>query len=131
MTTRPDEIRNFYDRTMAAASPAVKALYIALSEENSAGLRAVLTDDFTFKSPLAEFDSPEGYVDMVSRFGGWVETGRFLVDGDHVAHTFVYHMTVPGQADIPVCEVFEMRDGLIRSSRAYNNAADFPSPEAC
>lgn len=39
-------------------------------------------------------------------------------------------MTAPGQADIPVCEVFELRDGLIRSSRAYNNAADFP-PEEC
>ena len=127
MTTAPNEIRKHYDKTMTAAPRAVKAFYTALSEEDS----AVLTDDFTFKSPLAEFDTPEGYVDMVSRFGGWVETGRFLVDGDHVAHAFVYHMTAPGRADIPVCEIFELRDGRIRSSRAYNNAADFPSPEAC
>lgn len=130
MTNSPKEISKFYDRTMARAPEAVKNFYVALSEENSEKLRSVLTDDFTFKSPLAEFDTPEGYVSMVSKFGGWVETSRFVVDGNHVAHTFVYHMTAPGKADIPVCEVFELADGRIRSSRAYNNAADFPVANA-
>lgn len=64
---------------------------------------------------------------MVGRFGGWVESRRLIVSGDHVAHEFLYHMTEPGDADIPICELFELRDGKIRSSRAYNNAADFPS----
>ena len=129
MTEAPQEIKTFYNNTMAEAPAAVKTFYVALSERDSEKLRAVLTDDFTFKSPLAEFDSPDGYVNMVGKFGGWVETLRFIIDGDHVAHTFVYHMTAPGQADIPICEVFELKDGRIRSSRAYNNAADFPSSD--
>ena len=123
----PTDVETFYGGTMANAPDAVKTFYLALSQQDSNRLRSVLTDDFTFKSPLAEFDTPEGYVSMVGKFGGWVETLRMIIDGDHVAHTFVYHMTEPGQADIPVCEVFELRDGRIRSSRAYNNAADFPS----
>ena len=129
MTDAPKEMQAFYDGTLAKAPAAVKTFYVALSEQDSEKLRSVLTDDFTFKSPLAEFDSPEGYVSMVGKFGGWIEASRILVDGDQVAHTFVYHMTAPGQADIPICEVFELRDGRIRSSRAYNNAADFPSTD--
>ncbi len=123
------DIEAYYDSTMAAAPEAVKTFYLSLSAGDAKRLRAVLCDDFTFESPLASFDTPEGYVDMVGRFGGWVETSRFIVSGDHVAHTFVYHMTAPGKADIPVCEVFELEDGRIRSSRAYNNAADFPAEE--
>ena len=126
MTSSPREFRSFYDKTMAKAPEAVKTFYVALSEQDGPKLRSVLTDDFTFKSPLAEFDTPEGYVTMVGKFGGWVETSGMIVDGDQVAHTFVYHMTEPGQADIPICEVFQLRDGRIHSSRAYNNAADFP-----
>ena len=129
MTEAPQEIETFYDGTMAKAPTAVKTFYLALSEQDSEKLRSVLTDDFTFKSPLAEFDTPDGYVSMVGKFGGWVETSHFIVEGNHVAHTFVYHMTVPGKADIPVCEIFELENGRIRSSRAYNNAADFPSPK--
>ena len=64
---------------------------------------------------------------MVGAFAGWVDTSRLIVDGNHVAHAFTYHMTAPGTADIPMCEVFELEDEKIISSRAYNNPADFPA----
>lgn len=128
MTDAPREIRTYYDATLARAPEAVKTFYLALSEQDGGLLRSVLTDDFTFESPLAAFDTPEGFVAMVGQFGGWVETSRCLVDGDLVAHTFVYHMTAPGRAEIPTCELFELAGGRIRASRAYNNPADFPAP---
>lgn len=127
MTTAPQNPKAFYDRSMAGAPDAVRAFYVALTRQDGDGLRAVLADDFTFASPLASFDSPEGFVQMVGAFGGWVETSRMIVDGDQVAHTFTYHMTAPGKADIPMCEVFELKDGKLASSRAYNDPADFPS----
>ena len=131
MNKAPEYPEMYYAGTMAKAPHAVRMFYTALSERNSKKLRSILTDDFTFKSPLAEFETPEGYVDMVGKFGGWVETLDFIVESNRVAHTFVYHMTDPGVADIPICEVFELKNGLIKSSRAYNNAADFPSPDGC
>lgn len=129
MINAPQDAEAFYEGTMAKAPQAVKAFYTSLTEQDGGRLRSILDDDFTFKSPLAEFDTPEGFVSMVGRFGGWVETLRCIVDGDHVAHTFVYHMTAPGVADIPMCEVFELRNGQILSSRAYNNPGDFPAED--
>lgn len=125
--SQPADPRALYERTMAAAPPAVRAFYLALTQQDPAALLDTLCQDFTFQSPLASFDNPEGFVQMVSSFGGWVETGSCIVDGDAVAHTFTYHMTAPSVAEIPMCEVFQLRDGKIASSRAYNNPADFPS----
>ncbi len=123
--------KEFYGRTMAKAPEAVKTFYTALTGQDRELLLSSLTDDFTFKSPLAEFSTPEGYAEMVGRFGGWVETENFIIEGDYVVHTFTYHMTEPAQAQIPICELFTLRDGKIKSSRAYNDSADFPQPEAC
>ncbi|MBV1858033.1 MAG: NAD(P)H-dependent oxidoreductase [Nannocystaceae bacterium] len=123
----PENIESFYSDSMAKAPPAVMQWYLTLNQRDRKGLRATMTDDFTFHSPLGNFDSPAGYVDMVGKFGGWVETKRFIVEGDTVVHEFVYHMTDPGTADIPTLEIFEMRGGLIHASKVYNNPADFPS----
>ena len=124
----PDDIEAFYTTNMAKAPTAVMKWYLTLNQRDRDGLRQTMTDDFTFHSPLGDFDSPEGYVEMVGKFGGWVDTKRFIVEGDTVVHEFVYHMTDPGTADIPMLEIFDMRDGLIQASNVYNNPADFPSP---
>ncbi|MEO1224619.1 MAG: nuclear transport factor 2 family protein [Pseudomonadota bacterium] len=127
MITAPHDPQAFYANSMAAAPDAVRGFYTALTQQDARKLRMVLSDEFTFESPLASFDSPESFIQMVGSFGGWVETSRIIVDGDQVAHTFTYHMTAPGKADIPMCEVFELKGGKLVSSRAYNNPADFPS----
>ncbi|MGH1343570.1 MAG: NAD(P)H-dependent oxidoreductase [Nannocystales bacterium] len=125
--TEPTDIRAYYASTMAKAPAAVMQWYLTLNLRDSEGLRATMTSDFTFHSPLGDFDSPQGYVDMVGKFGGWVETKRLVIEGDTVVHEFVYHMTDPGSADIPTLEIFDMRGELICASNVYNNPADFPS----
>ncbi len=129
MTYALENPREYYGRTMARAPDAVRTFYTALTGQDRELLLSALTDDFTFKSPLSHFDSPEGFADMVGLFAGWVETKNFVIEGDNVVHTFTYHMTQPGKTDIPVCEVFALRNGKIVSSRAYNDSADFPQPE--
>ncbi|CAM2067119.1 Nuclear transport factor 2 family protein [Sulfidibacter corallicola] len=115
---------------MIEAPRPIETFYEALVEQNGEKLRTVLTDDFTFQSPMSRFDTPEGFVSMVVQFGGTVETPLAIVDGDRVACTFVYRMTSPGNADIPMCDIFELRDGRIKSVVNYANPADFPNPEA-
>ncbi len=131
MTDALDNPAKFYAHTMRRAPQVIRTWYTALTARDRESLLSILTDDFSFESPLARFDTPEEYADMVGRFGGWVETHKFVVDGDTVAHLFTYHMTEPGQTDIPICEVFTLRDGKIAASRAYNDSADFPQPEPC
>lgn len=127
-TNEPENIQAFYATTMAEVPPVIMQWYLTLNQRDAKGLRATMTDDFTFHSPLGDFDSPQGYVDMVGKFGGWVQTKRFISEGTTIVHEFVYHMTDPGVADIPILEIFELRDGLIRASNVYNNPADFPQP---
>lgn len=131
MTEAFQDPRAFYEKTMPDAHEAVRTFYTALTGQDRTMLLSCLTEDFTFKSPLAEFDTPEGYAEMVGRFGGWVESDQIIAADDRVVHTFTYHMTEPGKADIPICEVFHLEGDKIRSSRAYNDSADFPQPEAC
>ena len=128
MTEFPKDPERFYEETMPNAPKPIKHFYAALTQKNREKLLAVLAVDFSFVSPLAAFDNPAGFADMVGGFAGWVESERVVVDGDLVAHQFLYHMTEPGQAIIPMCEVFELENGRVRSSRAYNNVADFPQP---
>ncbi len=125
---QPDDIRSFYAQTMRKAPAAIMQWYLTLNQRDAKGLRATMTDDFTFHSPLGNFDTPEGYVEMVGAFGGWVETKRLVVEGTAVVHEFVYHMTDPSTADIPMLEIFDMKGDRIQASTVYNNPADFPSP---
>ncbi len=125
---QPDDIRSFYAQTMRKAPAAIMQWYLTLNQRDAKGLRATMTDDFTFHSPLGNFDTPEGYVEMVGAFGGWVETKRLVVEGTAVVHEFVYHMTDPATADIPMLEIFDMKGDRIQASTVYNNPADFPSP---
>lgn len=118
----------FYDDSMARAPEVIRSFYVALSSRNSEKLRSVLADDFRFVSPMATLESPEEYVGMVSGFGGWVETEQFIIEGDAVVHRFTLHMMEPAVADIPVCDVFTIKNGIISTVRAYNNPADFPMP---
>lgn len=123
--------KTFYNHTMSKAPEAVRTFYTALTGKDKDLLLSSLTDDFTFKSPLAAFDTPNDYAEMVGAFSGWVETENIVVEDNHVVHTFTYHMTEPSEVDIPICEFFTLHNGKIKSSRAYNDPADFPQPEAC
>ncbi len=127
MTQAPQAVKTLYDSTMTGAPTVIKTFYLALNEQDGAKLRSILTDDFSFSSALGSFDTPDGFVEMVGQFGGWVETSNVIADGNRIAHTFVYHMTSPADADIAMCDVLELRDGRISAAKTYCNPADFPA----
>ena len=115
----------FYKRSVPEAPEAVRLFYTALTAQDRDLLLSCLASDFTFKSPLAESNTPEEYADLVGNFAGWVETDGFVMEGNKTVHFFTFHMIEPGEAEIPVCEVFTLRGGKVKSLRAYNDSADF------
>ena len=84
-------------------------------------LREVLAEDFTFKGPLMSFDSADAFVEAIGKmpFEATVEGSRFVADGNRVAHAFLWRMTAPAKADIPMCEFFEVSGAKIRSAELF------------
>ncbi len=109
---------------MNPAMKTVTAYYDAFRRKDLKTLREVLAPDFTFKGPLMAFDSPDKYVEAMGQmpFQATVEGSRFIADGDRVAHAFLWKMTAPAKADVPMCEVFEVSGGKIRSSELFYDA---------
>ncbi len=109
----------------------VQAFYTSFAEKDWAKLRTVLTDDFTFRGAMAQFDSPDAYVEGMRAlpFEGEAEDSRFMVTGGQVAHAFTWKMTAPMQARIPMCEVLEVDGGKVRRSELYYDSAAMPAPQ--
>lgn len=126
MSKIPSDPKSYYDEAIPSAPKAVRQFYTALTLQNAALLRSVLTNDFSFKSPAASFETPDQFIGMVGVFGGWVESDKIIVSGNDVVNLFTYHMTEPVQTDIPMCDIFTLEDGKISSTITYNNPADFP-----
>ena len=112
---------------MALAPKQVPAFYLALAAQETQATRALLADNFTSVSPMGNIPSPNGFAEMVSGFGGWVETTLIVAQGEYVVHTFMFHMTAPVDADIESCDIFRISGGLIQSVKVFNNPADFPA----
>jgi ketosteroid isomerase-like protein len=102
----------------------VSAYYEAFGRKDLKKLRETLAADFTFKGPLMAFDDPDAFVEAMGQmpFQATVEGSRFIADGDRVAHAFLWKMTAPAKADVPMCEVFEVATGKIRSSELFYDA---------
>jgi ketosteroid isomerase-like protein len=115
---------------MKSALATVTAYYEAFGRKDLQQLREVLAPDFSFKGPLMAFDSAEAFVQAISSmpFEATIEGSRFISDGPRVAHAFLWRMTAPAQAEIPMCEVFELAGGKIRSAELYYDARLFPAP---
>lgn len=125
MTLEPKNIKSYYKLTMHNVPKAVIDFYTALSERNSKNLRDALADNFTHHSSIGKIDSPEQFVKMVSGFGGFVEVSKVFSEGRFVALEMIYNMTYPSIASIPQCEIIELENGKIKSTRAYNDPKDF------
>lgn len=115
---------------MKSAMQAVTEYYQAFGSKNLKRLREVLASDFTFTGPLMAFDNPDAFVAAMGTmpFEATVEGSKFIADGERVAHAFLWKMTSPAKADIPMCEVFEVNGGKIRSSELFYDARLFPAP---
>ena len=114
---------------MTKTMDTVAAFYKACGAKDWTKVRSLLADDFTFRGALSYFDSPNAYIEGVSSmpFAGAPVNSRFIVDGTRVAHAFVWKMTAPMEADVPMCEVFEVAGGKIKSSELFYDSKLFPA----
>ena len=103
--------------------------YAAATEQDAMTLRSLLTDDFKFTGPIGTFDNPDDYVDHLVGFGGWVSDSRFIAEGDRVAHLCIYHMTSPGTATIPLCDIFTFDGNRLQAQELFTDTRLFPSAE--
>ncbi len=111
---------------------AVTRYYEAVARKDRNALRAVLASDFTFKGPLMTFDGPDAFVEAIvgMAFDAGAEGSRFIVEGERVAHAFLWKMKTPAKAEVPMCEVFEISDGKILSSELFYDSKLFPAPRS-
>ena len=115
---------------MTGTMKIVNAFYEAFGSKDWKKLRSLLTDDFTFQGALSTFSGSGEFIEAMSQmpFEGAPEGSRFVVDGNRVAHVFVWKMTAPARADIPMCEVLEVEGGKVRSSELFFDSKLFPTP---
>jgi ketosteroid isomerase-like protein len=74
-----------------------------------------LATDFTFRGPVASFDSAAGYRQMAAQAGAAVRSFRVrhqFTDGDLVCSVVDWEMA-PVDGVLTAAEVLEIRDGLI------------------
>ena len=100
--------------------------YTGATVKNARQIRAALTDDFTFRGPMMEFDNPDGFVEAVLAFDGRVTDSRLIVDGDYVVHLYVLDIGT----GIPMCDVIEFRGHRFRSMELYTDSKRFEPGEA-
>lgn len=106
----------------------LRDFYEAATKRDSRALRALLSDDFRFRGPIASFDDPDDYVEHLVGFDGWVDGSRYIADGDRVAHLFVLHLNAPAETAIPMCDVFTFDGGLIKEQELFTDSRLFPAP---
>lgn len=109
-----------------AQEKTLKAFYAAATEQSADKLRPLLTDDFAFKGPIGSHDNPDDYVQHLVGFGGYVSGSRYVAEGDQVVHVFVYHMTSPATAEIPMCDIFTFEGERIRAQELFVDTRLFP-----
>lgn len=106
----------------------IQEYYRTIDEKDQSGLRSILADDFSFHGPMMAFGDPDSFAKaMVALpFEATAKDSRFIANGDLVAHVFVWQMTRPAKADIPMCEVFTVDSGKVRRSELYFDTHLFP-----
>ncbi len=116
--------------TPTDAMGVVTTFYQAMGDKDWGRLRSVLADDFTFRGSVATFDGPAEFVAGMQQlpFEGEPAGSRFIVDGEQVAHAFVWKMTAPIVSEIPMCEVLDVRDGKVCRSELFYDSNALPSP---
>lgn len=97
----------------------IEAYYRAFSAHDGDGIRAMITDDFTFRGPMMQFDNAETYVQAMTgmQIPGSPTGSSFIVDGDRVAHVFEWE--IPGASQIPMCEVITIDGDKIAAIQLY------------
>lgn len=91
-------------------------------------LRELLATDYSFQGPMKTFEGADAFVEFMSTgpFKASQETLQMVAGDDAVAHVFLFRMTAPTEAEIRMCEIFDVRDGRIASSKLFFDTAKFP-----
>lgn len=114
---------------MKTAMATVNAYLDAFARKDMAALRRLLSGDFRFRGPLMSLDGVDAFITAMTQFPceATTEGSRFVAGDDYVAHAFVWKMTKPATADIPMCEFFEVKDGKILASDLFYDSRLFLS----
>ncbi|MCH7621483.1 MAG: nuclear transport factor 2 family protein [Chloroflexi bacterium] len=108
----------------------LELFYTAATDHDATTLRSLLTDTFTFKSPIGVFDNPDDYVAHCMGFNGSISDSRSIAEGNQVVHMSILHAKFPdGDAHIPLCDVFTFDGDRITAQELFTDASQFPQPE--
>jgi ketosteroid isomerase-like protein len=110
----------------------VQSYFESLREKS--GWEAFLSDDIaftSFTSPIKHVTGKAAYLQATKRFFSMVtalETKGILVDGERACVLTRYELQVPDGStfESQVAELFEVRDGKIKSLAIYFDSAPFP-----
>ena len=99
------------------------------------GWEAFLSDDIAFTSftnPIKQVTGRDAYLESTKRFFAMItalETKGILADGERVCALTRYELQAPGGGaafESHVAEIFEVRDGEIKSLDIYFDSSPFP-----
>ncbi|MDA4111886.1 MAG: nuclear transport factor 2 family protein, partial [Thaumarchaeota archaeon] len=99
----------------------------ALGQQDYKTARSFMSDDFSFKGPLATHDKPEGLLkdlEQLHNIVKGVEMKKVFVDGDDVCLLYDLITSSPPMTSF-TCELYHVEDGKIRSIRTVFDARPF------
>ena len=113
----------------------IQSYFKSLSAKN--GWEAFLSDDMaftSFTSPIKHVTGRDAYLAATKGFFSMIkalEIKSILVDGERACTVARYELQAPvGPAfESHVAELFEVRDGKIKSLEIYFDSAPFPKPK--
>ena len=115
---------------MTTALDIAKAYYQAHDAKDPAAMRAMMTDDFRFKGPAMEANSPDELLQGMAEFGcSFTNTIHHMAAaGDRVAVRFTCRFTQPASATLEMSEWLHVRDGKVCSAELFYDPAQMPTP---
>lgn len=105
----------------------LERFYAAVADQDATVLSSLLTDDFTFKGPIGDFDNPDDYVNHLVGFDGSISDSRYVAEGNRVVHMSILHAKFPdGDAAIPLCDIFTFDGHRIAEQELFTDTNLFP-----
>lgn len=105
--------------------------YAGATAQDASMIRPLLTDNFSFKSPMMNFDNPDDYVTHLVGFCGHVTNSRHVAQDNQVVHIFTLIAKMPeGDASMKMCDIFTFDGGKIALQELYTDSRQFPDGTA-
>lgn len=100
----------------------------AFHAKDEATIENLVAEDYTFKGPMMQLNSRAALIDFMRNmpFNCSEKTSRYLEDGNTVVKICEVSFTVPFNGNVPMCEVFTLKDGKITNDELYYDTALFP-----